>query len=107
MGPTGGRVDHGSEAGHVRGRRAGRSAGDSTGFVYPPAGRPLPPGGRPGFPRRLPAKVRIVAANPVLAARRERIEHDRVLERLDLVRNIPCDQHALARADLALLVTEG
>ena len=49
------------------------------------------------------AEVRVVAAEPVLAARRERVEHDGVLERFDPMRHAAGDQHALPRPDLALL----
>ena len=49
------------------------------------------------------AEVRVVAAEPVLAPRCKRVEHDGVLESFDAMRHAAWDQHALTRPDLELL----
>jgi glycine/D-amino acid oxidase-like deaminating enzyme len=51
-------------------------------------------------------KVRVVARLPVEARRSEHVEHDRVLERLDLVRDVRRDDHALTRRDDPLLAAD-
>src|SRR4029078_4369732 len=65
-------------------------------------------GSRPAGPSPTPywgraAEVRVVAAKPVVAARREDVEHERVLERLHPMRDAAGDADTLPRADPACL----
>ena len=77
-----------------------------------PAARPVPARGtwparpRPSSFSGSAAEVRVVAAEPVFAARREDVEHERVLERLHPMRDAAGDADALPRADLALRLAD-
>jgi hypothetical protein len=59
-----------------------------------------------GIGSGLPAQVGVVAAQPVLPHRREDVERDRVLERLDLVRNVRGERNGVPGFGQELLAAD-